>query len=60
MIKKKIFNLKLNISIRHTNNINPNITFKVFDLSPVISNEEKKINIVRKNIIVPYFFSLIT
>ena len=60
MIKKKIFNLKLNISIRDTNNINPIIAFKVFDLSPVINNEEKNINIVRKNIIVPYFFSFIT
>ena len=57
-IKKVIFDLKSNISIRHTSKINPNKTFKVFDLSPVINTAEKNINIVIKNIIFLYFLFL--
>ena len=55
VIKKIIFNFKLSMSIKDTNKINPNIAFRVFDLSPVINNDEKNINIAKKNINFPIF-----
>ena len=46
------------MSIKDTNKINPNIAFRVFDLSPVINNDEKNINIAKKILISQFFYFL--